>query len=98
MKNKEQIQIVKSNGEKVYYNPEKLKISLSKAGATDDESHSVIQIVESKLFDGVPSRKIYDFAHTQLRKQKSHRTAGRYRLKSAIFNLGPSGYPFEIFY
>lgn len=97
MEKKEQIQIVKNNGESVTYDPEKLKLSLSRAGATDGESYRVIQTVESKLFNGVPSKKIYEYAHAQLKKQKSHRTAGRFRLKKAIFNLGPSGYPFEIF-
>lgn len=97
MENKGQIKIIKSDGEKAVFDPEKLKSSLARAGASDQESQRVVEAVKSKLVDGVSSKKIYEYAHRQLRQQKSHRAAGRFRLKNAILDLGPSGYPFEIF-
>lgn len=41
------------------------------------------------------TKKIYREAY-RLLKQKSTRIAGRYKLKEALLELGPSGYPFEI--
>lgn len=90
-----QIIVLKADGTKVAYDPDKLKVALRRAGASDEESHTVLQSVEAKLFDGISTKKIYGYAYAQLKRQKSHRTAGRYRLKKAILDLGPSGYPFE---
>ena len=92
-----QIQVIKNTGEEVFYDSNKLRASLLKAGATEQESQLVQAAVESKLVDGLATKKIYQYAHEQLKKQRSHRVAGRFGLKKAIFNLGPSGYPFEIF-
>jgi hypothetical protein len=42
------------------------------------------------------THKVYQMAYSILRK-KSSEVAGKYRLKKAIFELGPTGYPFERF-
>lgn len=97
MGEKEQIIVIKKNGEETVYDAGKLRNSLSKAGASEAETHKVVEVVEANLFDKVPTSKIYQFAHSQLKKQKSLRAAGRFRLKDAVLKLGPSGYPFEIF-
>lgn len=49
-----------------------------------------------QLYEGMPTRKIYQLAFKILRG-KSRPLAARYRLKSGIMELGPSGYPFEKF-
>ena len=90
------IQVVKGNGEKVAFNPEKLKQALTSSGAGIAEQENIINQVTSKLFDGISTRKIYQMAFDLLKKE-SLKTAGRYRLKNAIIELGPTGYPFEIF-
>lgn len=88
--------VIKGNGEKVQFDPEKLKQALASSGATYAEQEKIIREVESKLYDGIPTRKIYLMAFDLLKKE-SYKTAGRYRLKNAIMELGPTGYPFEIF-
>ena len=92
-----QIFVTKSDGEKVFYDQEKLKSALLRAGASEENCAKVLKSVEENLHDGISTRKIYSFAYAQLKKYKSHRAAGRYRLKNAIMELGPSGYPFENF-
>ena len=52
--------------------------------------------MRDSIFDGISTRKIYQIAYSILYKL-SNRAAGRYRLKKALFQLGPSGYPFEQF-
>lgn len=90
------IQVVKGNGEKVSFDSEKLKQALQNAGAETAEQERITQQVSAKLYNGIPTRKIYQMAFDLL-KRKSHKIAGRYQLKNAIIQLGPTGYPFEVF-
>ena len=90
------IQVVKGNGEKVSFDSEKLKQALRNAGAETAEQERITRQVLTKLYNGIPTRKIYQMAFDLL-KRKSHKIAGRYQLKNAIIQLGPTGYPFEVF-
>jgi hypothetical protein len=88
--------VVKGNGEKVVFDLSKLKRALASSGAGEQEQERIAKIVSSRIYNGITTKKIYQMAFDLL-KRKSHRIAGRYRLKSAIMELGPTGYPFEIF-
>ncbi len=88
--------VVKNTGEKDFFNVEKLKTALRRSGATETEVNLVEQEVLKQLYNGISTKKIYRIAYNLLRN-KSKRTAGRYRLKNAVMSLGPSGYPFEKF-
>lgn len=74
----------------------KLQNALRRSGAGENEIAMVIEKVRSSLYDGITTKKIYQIAYGILFKL-SHHSAGRYRLKKALFQLGPSGYPFEHF-
>lgn len=91
-----QIQVIKGNGETAYFDTEKLKQALQKAGAEIGEQESIAKLVEAKIYNGITTREIYQMAFDLL-KRKSHKMAGRYKLKNAIMELGPTGFPFEIF-
>ena len=90
------IRVTKGNGDKVYFNPEKLKQALESSGAGRAEQEKVIRLVTQKLYDGIPTGKIYRLAF-ELLKKESYKIAGRYKLKNAIMELGPTGFPFEKF-
>ena len=90
------IQVIKGNGEKVLFDPEKLKQALSLSGAEIEEQENIIRQIASKLYDGISTRKIYQMAFDLLKKE-SLKIAGRYSLKNAIIEMGPTGYPFEVF-
>jgi hypothetical protein len=90
------IQVIKGNGEKVLFDPEKLKQALASSGAEIAEQEKITSQVESKLFDGIHTQKIYQMAFDLLKKE-SHKIAGRYSLKNAIMEMGPTGFPFEIY-
>jgi hypothetical protein len=91
-----QIQVIKRNGEKAFFDAEKLKQALQNAGAGISKQEKIVKLVESKIYDGITTKKIYQIAFDLL-KRESLRIAGRYRLKNAIMELGPTGFPFEIF-
>jgi len=88
--------VTKGNREKVLFDPEKLKQALQNAGAELEEQERITKQVATRLYNGIPTRKIYQMAFDLLKKG-SFKIAGRYRLKNAIMELGPTGYPFEIF-
>jgi len=91
-----EIYVVKASGDRVIFDQEKLIRSLDKAGAGQDIISEVISGLNDQLYDGITTQKIYRQAYKILNKL-TKRGAGRYKLKEAIFELGPSGYPFEIF-
>lgn len=91
-----QVQVTKYSGDTEPYDEEKLRHSLSSAGASLQIIDQIAKNIREQLYDGISTQKIYSEAFRQLR-QDSSRTAGRYKLKEALFELGPTGYPFEIF-
>ena len=93
MKNKN-ITITKASGVQDKFSSEKLRASLKKSGADDNTVENILFEIESILYDGISTKKIYQAAFNMLKKGlKSN--AGRYNLKRAIMALGPSGFPFE---
>lgn len=89
-------QIVKSSGEKVMFSIEKLRSSLRYSGADDILINQIIDTVRDELYQGISTKEIYNRAYTLLKKEKSV-FASKYKLKRAIYELGPSGFPFERF-
>lgn len=87
--------VLKANGDLVPFESDKLFNSLVKSGASAYEARVIVEKVK-ELPDRISTKMIYRRAFEWL-KQKSKGAAGRYRLKRAIFDLGPTGYPFEKF-
>lgn len=88
------ITITKKSGETVPFDINKLKTSLINSGASQNNADHIAGIILNNIVDGMSTHKVYSLAYRLLRKQ-SGKAAGRYRLKKAIFDLGPTGYPFE---
>ncbi|HEX2901083.1 MAG TPA: ATP cone domain-containing protein, partial [Bacteroidia bacterium] len=89
-------QITKSSGAIVPYEASKLRASLMRAGASKALSGIIARRVKSMLYPEIPTEEIYRRAYELLREH-SDRHAGRYKLKQALLELGPSGFPFERF-
>jgi len=88
------ISITKKSGESVAFDTDKLKRSLIQSGASQNDADYISAMVCDNIVDGMSTRKIYKLAYQLLRK-RSTKVAGKYRLKKAIFDMGPTGYPFE---
>ena len=86
--------IKKASGEKVAFEPQKLLNSLTKAGAVPEVAEVILKQIESELRPGMSTARIYQRAFNLLRKS-SRPLAAKYKLKRAVMELGPSGYPFE---
>jgi len=90
------ITVTKASGEQEPYSEIKLRRSLAKAGADKQLIDRIAATVERELFDGITTTQVYNKAF-KLLKDSSVGSAGRYKLKKAILELGPTGYPFEKF-
>jgi len=90
------IHVIKSSGEKMQFSLDNLRNSLGKSGADSHTVNTIIQKVQEELYDGISTKEIYNRAFALLKKNGSY-LASKYKLKKAIYELGPTGYPFERF-
>lgn len=88
--------ITKADGTTEFFKVEKLRRSLRRAGADPHEVNEIIAEVDKHLYDGIQTQEIYRNAFTLLRESRPP-AAARYSLRRALFNLGPTGFPFEKF-
>lgn len=97
MSSKEQVfDIIKSSGKRVKFSLEKLKGSLRKSGADNKTINQIVNTVRDELYQEISTKEIYNRAFALLKKKKSV-FASKYKLKRAIYELGPTGFPFERF-
>ncbi|WP_426431112.1 ATP cone domain-containing protein [Winogradskyella sp. HB-48] len=92
----ESIIITKSSGDRVKFSLNKLRSSLKRTGADKETIDQIIDKVRDELYQGISTKEIYNRAFALLKKKKSH-FASKYKLKKAIYELGPTGFPFERF-
>lgn len=90
------ILITKSSGEKVEFSLDKIKSSLRRTGAEDSLIEKILNTLADEVYEGITTREVYNRAYTMLKQSRSV-YASRYKLKRAIYELGPTGFPFEKF-
>lgn len=88
--------ITKSSGEKVKFSMQKLRNSLRQSGAKDDLIEQIVNQVRDELYQEISTKEIYNRAFALLKKKETL-IASKYKLKKAIYELGPTGFPFEKF-
>ena len=88
--------IVKRSGSVVDFDPSVFERSLRRAGASRELASEIVTCIEHDIKDGDPTSEIYKRAFEELHTRAQH-VAMRYSLKRALFNLGPTGFPFEKF-
>jgi Holliday junction resolvase-like predicted endonuclease len=91
------IQITKASGETEDINTDKLRASLVRSGAGDEQASIIIDRIIHEIPPLTSTKRIYRLARKYLR-QINHYSGIRYSLKRALFQLGPTGYPFEKYY
>jgi transcriptional regulator NrdR family protein len=86
---------VKKNTEKIEpFSTQKLEQSLQSCGASKNEIETIVKKMQPYIYNGISSNEIYKKAFSFLKKYNKI-SASRYSLKRALFDLGPTGYPFE---
>ena len=88
--------VTKADGTQELFKVNKLRNSLRRAGATKQEVAAIVTEVDTSLYSGIKTQEIYRHAFELLRQSEEH-AASRYSMRLEIFNLGPTGFPFEDF-
>lgn len=91
---KKNILIKKASGDEQVFIAEKLEHSLLNAGAKTETVAKIVADIQNWISPGVTTKEIYRRAFSILHREATT-PAIRYKLKQAIFELGPTGYPFE---
>ena len=86
--------IVKADGTTEAFDPSRLIHSLRRAGAGAHTAEAIADRITQTVISGASSREIYTKAFTMLRRE-ARPLAARYTLRRALFDLGPTGHPFE---
>lgn len=88
--------VIKASGEKEEYQPEKIRRTCLRSGATKSIADKVVKEVTGRVYEGISTQEILRLTLGFLEKEKPE-VATRYDLKGAIMRLGPAGFPFETF-
>lgn len=91
---KNTISIIKRSGEIENFDLNKLKTSLRRSQVDEQLILKIAAEVEKNLQEGMTTKQVYKMAYKIL-KSKSKVSASKYKLKKALIQLGPSGFPFE---
>ena len=86
--------IVKNNGDRVQFKPEKIADTLRRIGAKEELISHVVQKVTAAVKDGMSTGEVYAEVRRQLRKEDKC-IAHRYNLRAGLLKLGPAGFKFE---
>ncbi len=91
------ISVIKSDGSIQPFSQQKVLSSMMRAGIPQEIETLVLKHVKSKLYDNIPTSKIYQHVLEFLDTSSRPYSKARYSLKRAIMELGPTGFPFEDF-
>ena len=88
--------IIKADGSKEIFDPNRLVLSLKRSGAKDFAAEHIARTITDTVSPGTSSKEIYAHAFALLRRE-ARPVAARYALRRALLELGPTGHPFEDF-
>jgi hypothetical protein len=88
--------IIKTDGTVEAWDGTKLTRSLVRAGTSEQTAERIRSTIEATISPTESSSQIYRRAFLMLRRD-ARSTAARYSLRRTLFELGPSGHPFEDF-
>ena len=86
--------VIKANGEIVPFDANRIRDSLRRVKTAPPLIERVVDKVSAEIYDRIPTSKLHSIVFGELRSLQKG-ASGRYNLKKAIFQLGPTGFPFE---
>lgn len=89
-----QLFVVKKNGVREPFSEEKVLRSMRRVGLSEELQPKVLSHIKQRLHQDTDTTEI--FAHIkEFLNKNDQKAAIRFNLKQAIFDLGPTGFPFE---
>ena len=91
------MQVIKASGKTEPFSEKKVLQSLKRVGVPEDVAVSALRHVKEQLKDNIKTQEVSQLVTEYLKKNSSPKHYSNYSLRRAIFQLGPTGYPFETF-
>lgn len=88
--------IIKASGQRVKFNPLKIRRTCLRAGAERDLALRVERLVSSQVREGMSTKTIFRLI-SNLLKKSDPLASSRYGLKESMLRMGPGGFVFEKF-
>lgn len=79
------------------FSEKKLLASIRRAGIPEGIEEQVVDHIKSKLYDNIPTSEIYHHIEEFFGTSNDQSSRSKYSLKRALMELGPTGFPFEVF-
>lgn len=92
----EAVTIINAKGERVVFDPDRVRQSVRRAGGAAFDVEPVVSAVQRSVHAGMTTKDVY----AAVRHELAHRSPGaacRYGLRDALLQLGPAGFYFEKF-
>ncbi len=86
--------VIKADNRRERFNKNKIINSLLKIGLEENKAQEIAQQAKEELKGKITTDEIFNFVASKL-ESYNLLYAGKYNLRRAIMNLGPTGYPFE---
>lgn len=90
-------QVIKADGTTEQFSEEKLLSSIQRANIPSSLQTQVLDHVKKRIYNNIPTYEIYKHIEEFLEKNDEPYIKAKYSLKSAIMELGPTGFPFEVY-
>ncbi len=87
-------EVIKSSGQLESFNRAKIRNSVMHAGVSAKDADKIIEKTLRSISPPITTKKLFGAIKKHLRTE-SPLSNMRYRIKDAIYALGPTGYPFE---
>lgn len=88
------IYVIKKNGERELFSEDKVIRSMQRIGLDKSLQNKVLDDLRPKLYQDIETMEIYTHVRNYL-DSADRKASIKFNLKQAIFDLGPTGFPFE---
>lgn len=93
---KKKIYVIKANGQKVPFDPNKVIGTCIRAGARSEIAKKIARKTHEMVRNGITTKEVYRIVLRNISEfDESHVIKHRYGLKDSIMKMGPIGLPFE---
>lgn len=91
------MQVIKASGKSEPFSEKKVFRSLKRVGISENIAVSTLRYLKEQIKDKTTTQEVGRLITEYLKKNASPIDYSNYSLRRAIFQLGPTGYPFETF-
>lgn len=95
MNSNTEIYVIKHNGERELFSEEKVLNSMKRVGLDPSIQPKVLEHIQQRLHPEIETSEIFAHIREFLHKNNQQKALIKFNLKQAIFDLGPTGFPFE---